>query len=122
MISEKNNKELALTCDKCGAKILCLGSDSKKELTLSDKIKTNKLLEITKDDNFLLQLSFYQYGLPLLGFLTGIITCYTINPALNEFIIFLSGLLALGLASLLSTTFISRMAKKYECLLSSFKI
>ncbi len=104
-------------CKDCGIRFLCSpGSDNQKTITLENIIdaKVGDRVAISEASNILLKLSFLQYGLPLIGFLIGIIITTQINIKLQplELYQFLCGLLGLGLAGVISYTIITRMAKK----------
>ena len=104
-------------CKDCGIRFLCSpGSNKDKIITLENTIdaKIGDRVAITETSNILLKLSFLQYGLPLIGFLLGIIiaTQFTIDLQPVELYQFLCGLLGLGLAGIISYMIIKRMAKK----------
>ncbi len=105
------------SCKDCGIRFLCSpGSDKEKTITLGNTIdaKVGDRVSITETSNILLKLSFLQYGLPLIGFLLGIVFGTQTNVKLQpvEFYQFLFGLLGLGLAGLISYLIIKGMAKK----------
>ena len=104
-------------CKDCGIRFLCSpGSDNQKIITLENTIdaEVGERVAITEPSNILLKLSFLQYGLPLIGFLLGIIiaTQFTIVLQPIELYQFLCGLIGLGLAGIISFIIIKRMAKK----------
>ena len=104
-------------CKNCGIRFLCSpGSDNQKIITLENTIdaEVGERVAITESSNILLKLSFLQYGLPLIGFLLGIIiaTQFTIVLQPIELYQFLCGLIGLGLAGIISFIIIKRMAKK----------
>ncbi len=103
-------------CKDCGIRFLCSpGSDKDKVITLENTIdaKVGDRVAITEASNILLKLSFLQYGLPLIGFLLGIIiaTQFSIDLQPVELYQFLCGLLGLGLAGIISYMIIKQMAK-----------
>ncbi len=105
------------SCKDCGIRFLCSpGSDKDKIITLENTIeaKVGDRVSISETSNILLKLSFLQYGLPLIGFLLGIIIATQINIKLQpiELYQFICGLLGLGLAGLISYLIIKKMAKK----------
>ena len=105
------------SCKDCGIRFLCSpGSDKEKTITLENTIdaKVGDRVAISETSNILLKLSFLQYGLPLIGFLLGIIiaTQFNINLRPVEFYQFLCGLIGLGIAGLISYMIIKWMAKK----------
>ena len=104
-------------CKDCGIRFLCSpGSDNQKIITLENTIdaKVGERVAITEASNILLKLSFLQYGLPLIGFIIGIMIAIRFTIVLQpiEFYQFLFGLLGLGLAGIISYLIINRMAKK----------
>jgi sigma-E factor negative regulatory protein RseC len=104
-------------CKNCGIRFLCSpGSHKEKIITLENTIdaKIGDRVAISEASNILLKLSFLQYGLPLIGFLLGIIfgTQVKIQWQPIELYQFLCGLLGLGLAGIISYMIIKRMAKK----------
>jgi len=104
-------------CKDCGIRFLCSpGSDREKTITLENTInaKVGDRVAISEASNILLKLSFLQYGLPLIGFLLGILITTQMKIQLKpvELFQFLCGLLGLGLAGIISYLIIKRMAKK----------
>jgi sigma-E factor negative regulatory protein RseC len=104
-------------CKDCGIRFLCSpGSEKEKIIRLENTIdtKVGDRVSISEASNILLKLSFLQYGLPLIGFLLGIVigTQIPIKLLPVEFYQFLCGLFGLGLAGLISFLIIKGMAKK----------
>ena len=104
-------------CKDCGIRFLCSPeSDNQKIITLENTIDANvgDKVAISEASNILLKLSYLQYGLPLIGFVFGIIIAAQINIKLQpiELYQFLCGLLGLGLAGIVSYLIIKGMAKK----------
>jgi len=104
-------------CKDCGLRFLCSpGSVKEKIIRLENTIdaKVGDRVSISEASNILLKLSFLQYGLPLIGFLLGIVIGTQIPIKLQpiEFYQFLCGLFGLGLAGIISYLIIKRMAKK----------
>ena len=105
------------TCKDCGIRFLCSpGSDKEKTITLENIInaKVGDRVAVSEASNILLKLSFLQYGLPLIGFLLGILfgTQIKIQWQPIELYQFLCGLLGLGLAGLISYLIVKQIAKK----------
>ena len=105
------------SCKTCGIRFLCSpGSDKDKIITLENTIdaKVGDRVAISEASNILLKLSFLQYGLPLIGFLLGIIIATQLNIKLQpiELFQFICGLLGLGAAGIISYLIIKGMAKK----------
>ena len=104
-------------CKDCGIRFLCSpGSEKEKIIRLENTIdaKIGDRVAISEASNILLKLSFLQYGLPLIGFLLGIVIGTQIPIKLQpvEFYQFLCGLFGLGIAGIISYLIIKRMAKK----------
>ena len=105
-------------CKACGASVLCnprknnnptLIVQNTQDVSIGDKVA------LKENGNLLLWLSVYQYGLPLFGFITGILIS---NFALrkyfnesNELVLFLGGLIGLGIAGFIAWFFIKRIAR-----------
>jgi len=111
------------SCKTCGIRFLCSpGSDKDKIITLENTIdaKIGDRVAVSEASNILLKLSFLQYGLPLIGFLLGIVIATQLNIKLQpvELYQFLCGLFGLGFAGIISYLIIKRMAKKPEKLYS----
>jgi positive regulator of sigma E activity len=63
------------SCESCGARLVCVPDQSgKRRLRAANPIgaKVGSQVNITEKSNFLLKVSFLQYGIPFLGFLLGI--------------------------------------------------
>ncbi len=110
-------------CKDCGIRFLCSpGSDKEKIITLENSIgaKVGDQVVVSEASNVLLILSLLQYGLPLLGFLTGIFISYNINIDFKpiELIQFIAGIVGLGIAGLISYLIIKWIAKNPDRLYS----
>jgi sigma-E factor negative regulatory protein RseC len=106
------------TCESCGSRVLCVPDQSGKRILkasnpLNAKIGTRVAVRDTSA--FLLKLSFLQYGIPLLGFLIGIILCYITDISLRiiprELILFGGGVIGLGMGAFVARHFTQRMAE-----------
>lgn len=107
------------SCKTCGIRFLCSpGSDKQKTITLENTIgvKVGDRVTVSEASNILLKLSLLQYGLPLIGFLLGIIIATILNIQWHpvELYQFICGLLGLGVAGLISYSIIKQMAKTPE--------
>ena len=106
-------------CDGCGIKFLCspkAGEDKIIKLENSIDGKVGDAVEISEASNVLLKLSFLQYGLPLFGFLIGIVISTFLNITWRpvELFQFLFGIIGLGIAGLISYLIVKWMAKKLD--------
>ncbi len=104
-------------CKDCGIKFLCSpGADNQKSITLENTIgaKLCDKVVVSEVSNVLLKLSVLQYGVPLIGFILGIMISSQINIKFNpiELYQFICGLVGLVLGGLISYSIIKRMAKK----------
>jgi len=103
-------------CKDCGIRFLCSpGSDKVKIITLENSInaEVGEKVKVSEFSNILIKLSLLQYGLPLLGFLLGIIvsTFIAIPWKPIELYQFLCGVFGFGIAGILSYLIIKRMAR-----------
>jgi positive regulator of sigma E activity len=100
------------------------GEDKIIKLENSIDCKVGDAVEISEASNVLLILSMLQYGLPLLGFLTGIFISYNINIDFKpiELFQFIVGMLGFGIAAGISYLIIKGIAKKPDKLYSVRKI
>lgn len=126
--SEQDGKK---KCDTCGARVLCIPADNGKRVinaynTLNAKVG-NKVV-IKEDENTIFKLSMLQYGIPLLGFLTGLLGFYIIAPDTGqipaEIIHFLGGILGLGISGIIVKYLLSQIIrkKKVDTIFSIVKI
>jgi sigma-E factor negative regulatory protein RseC len=117
------------TCESCGARVLCVPDQSGKRILkasnpLNAKIGTRVAVRDTS--TFLLKLSFLQYGIPLLGFLIGIILCYITDVSLKiiakELVMFGGGVIGLGIGAFVARYFAQRMAENNSAYFTIFRI
>lgn len=106
-------------CESCGAKIICVPDQKgKRRLQVENKLnaKIGNQVTIAEKSNFMLKISFLQYGLPLIGFMAAILlfSRFNIKPAgiPAELILFLAGLLGLFLSALVARKIINKIARK----------
>ena len=119
----RNNEaivELSLqeSCESCGARFMCVPDQSgKRQLRVSNSINANigNHVAISEKSNFLLKVSFLQYGLPFIGFL---IACVLLNamdlsaiPVQRELTIFTGGIIGLFICGLVARLFIEKLAE-----------
>jgi positive regulator of sigma E activity len=112
--------ELSLqeSCESCGAKFICVPDQSgKRQLRVSNSLNATigNHVAISEKSNFLLKVSFLQYGIPFIGFL---IASFLVNamdltaiPVQRELIIFLGGLGGLFMCGLIARLFIEKLAE-----------
>ena len=106
------------SCESCGARIICVPDQSgKRRLRAENSIlaEVGTQVNIREKSNFLLKVSFLQYGIPFLGFLSGIFLFYsfdfTINPLPQELIIFSGGIMFMLISALFSRLLIEKIAE-----------
>jgi len=106
------------SCESCGARIVCVADQSgKRQLRASNPLKAGigNQVNITEKSNFLLKVSFIQYGIPFLGFLIGIFLLYKTDfsaiPVPQELLMFLGGLAGMMIAALISRFLIEKIAE-----------
>jgi len=112
--------ELSLqeSCDSCGARFICVPDQSgKRQLRAANPLNAavGSHVTIIEKSNFLLKVSFLQYGIPFIGFLGVIFLLNMINlsaiPLPKELILFVGGLVGLAIAALISKLFIEKLAE-----------
>jgi positive regulator of sigma E activity len=120
LIHDEAIVELSLqeSCDTCGARMICVpDSSGKRRLRAANPLRANigNQVAITEKSNFLLLVSFLQYGIPFVGFLIGIFAIYAIKLSLfslpQELIMFLGGLLGLFGGALIARFYVERLAE-----------
>jgi len=110
------------TCASCGARMLCVPDGTgKRRLRASNPLnaKIGSKVTIIEKSNFLLKVSFLQYGLPLIFFFIFIFSFYFANISIlsipDELIWFSGGLTGLIIGAIISRYFIERLVEKGEC-------
>jgi positive regulator of sigma E activity len=105
------------SCESCGAKMICLpDANGKRKLRALNphQAKVGSQVTISEKSNFLLLVSFLQYGVPLLFFLLFIFIFYLGDLKLwslpRELVWFATGLIGIFCGALLSRFFIARLA------------
>jgi len=104
-------------CETCGAKVLCVPDASgKRRLHVNNPLhaRVGSKVAIEETGDFLLKLSAIQYGIPFIGFILGILICYSLDVRLagiaQELLFFLGGLTGLGAAALIARRLAERLA------------
>jgi positive regulator of sigma E activity len=107
------------SCESCGARFVCVPDQSgKRQLRVANPMnaRVGSHVTITEKSNFLLRVSFLQYGMPFAGFLIAIFllntTDLSVIPVRSELILFAGGLAGLVIAGLISRLFIEKLAEK----------
>jgi positive regulator of sigma E activity len=106
------------SCESCGARMVCVADQSgKRRLRAANPIRAEigSKVNITEKSNFLLKVSFLQYGIPFLGFMLGIFLLYSadlsIIPVPQELVLFIGGIAGMMIAALISRYFIEKLAE-----------
>lgn len=112
--------ELSLqeSCESCGARFICVPDQSgKRQLRVSNPLNAGlgSQVTITEKSNFLLKVSFLQYGLPFIGFLLGIFLLNEVDltslPVPKELILFFGGIVGLFIAGFIARLYIEKLAE-----------
>ena len=105
------------SCESCGARMVCVPDHSgKRRLRVANPMRAEigSQVNIIEKSNFLLKVSFFQYGIPFLGFLLGIFLLYSLDlsiiPAPQELVLFLGGIGGMLVAALISRKYIEKLA------------
>jgi positive regulator of sigma E activity len=105
------------SCESCGARMICVPDQSgKRRLRAANPLRAaiGSQVNIIEKSNFLLKVSFFQYGIPFLGFLVGIFLFYSFDlsiiPAPEELVLFLGGIGGMMIAALISRFYIEKLA------------
>ena len=105
------------TCESCGARMICMPDErGKRRLRASNPphAHVGNLVAVTEKSNFLLLVSFFQYGVPLIFFFLFIFTFYLTGTTLwswpKELVWFIGGLAGIFCGALVSRFFLGRLA------------
>ena len=105
-------------CETCGARLVCRPDQSgKRTLRAANSLgaKIGNEVYITEKSNILLKMSFFQYGLPFLGFMAGIFLLYATDlsmiPLPKELLLFLGGIAGLVISAFISRYYVKKMAE-----------
>ena len=106
-------------CASCGARMVCIPDNTGKRRLKADNplnAQVGNRVSITEKSNFLLKISFLQYGIPFIGFITAIFSLYSLEISVIlipvELVYFCGGLMGLVLGALISRYIIGRIAEK----------
>jgi positive regulator of sigma E activity len=106
------------SCESCGARFVCVPDQSgKRQLRVANPMNAGvgSHVTISEKSNFLLKVSFLQYGIPFIGFLIAIFllnaTDLSAIPLRKELIIFVGGIAGIVIAALISRFFIAKLAE-----------
>jgi positive regulator of sigma E activity len=105
-------------CETCGARLVCRPDKTgKRTLRAINSVgaKIGNEVCITEKSNILLKMSFFQYGLPFLGFMAGIFLLYATNlsmiPLPKELLLFLGGIAGLVISAFISRYYVKKLAE-----------
>ena len=106
-------------CESCGARMVCVPDNTgKRRLRASNPLNAGvgSYVSITEKSNFLLLISFLQYGLPLILFFLAIFTLYfadfSFGSVPKELVWFGGGLIGLLIGAIISRQFVERLSEK----------
>ncbi len=112
---------LQQACASCGARILCVPDNTgKRILRVANPLHANvgSRVAIAEQSGFLLKLSALQYGIPFIGFLTGIFLLYFTQVSVAsippELIMFFGGLIGLFCGAVISRQLADKIAGSGE--------
>lgn len=121
--------EMQPHCESCAARIFCVPDNSgKRILKAANPIaaKIGNRVVVNQSENLLLKLSFIQYGIPLIGFLLGIVICYVFDLSISEIapelIMFAGGVIGLVLAALIARNLTQKLAQQGRIFFTVSKI
>ncbi|MBC8213528.1 MAG: SoxR reducing system RseC family protein [Candidatus Marinimicrobia bacterium] len=116
------------SCEHCSVKIICKsGGNDNHSVTALNSIdaKVGDTVVISETENLFLKFSLIQYGIPLLGFLTGMFLVFWINPQLNisqEIVMFISGLVGLSVSFFIAKYLIQKITSGKDYCFETTKI
>ncbi len=117
-------------CGTCGARVLCKpGGGNSKNILIArnmDGAQVGDLVSVYQMNSLFLKISLLQWGLPLLGFLTGLFGAFFLKlnipgvpSEITQTALGLAGLLLMGLAA---RQFIARLSLKGQDYLTASKV
>ena len=98
-------------CSTCGIKVLCYpGKKVSRKLILPNPggLLHGQVVQVEENGRATLKLALFQYGIPLLGFIVGILSVYFTRR--GEIQATLGGLIGLGLGAVIAYRLIRRWA------------
>jgi positive regulator of sigma E activity len=116
-------------CENCGARVVCVPDDKgKRLLRVANPLnaRTGNQVEIGESSDFLLKISAIQYGIPFLGFITGIVILNILNLPTGkippELLLFAGGMSGLAISAVISRYLAQRLAHKKNTIFTITKI
>lgn len=108
-------------CDRCGVKIWCHPErDELATISVHNNLnaQVGQRVLVSEKSTYLLKISVLQYGIPLMGFVTGIAVVYAagfrIEILPDELSMFIGGVIGVLLAGIFSYFWAKRIARKGE--------
>ena len=109
-------------CEQCGARMICAPDSRHNPLNA----KVGQKVVVTESHGLILKLLTIQYGLPLLGFIIGVIATYLLDLSIPgvaaELVSFLSGMVGLAVSSVVSWKWAKRASVKQHIFYEISKI
>ena len=107
-------------CESCGARVVCSPNSNGKRIIKAENTidaKIGQKVKIDENSETTLKITSFQYGLPLVGFIFGLLVSYFLNlkfePLPVELIQFGYAMLGLLIFAALSKWYIKEFAKKH---------
>ncbi len=126
IVTEIHDKEIIVelsqndACESCGARVVCSpNSNGKRFIKAENTIdaQIGQRVKIDENSETILKITSFQYGLPLLGFVFGLLVSYILNlqfdPLPIELIQFGYAMLGLSIFAVISKWYIKEIAKKH---------
>lgn len=107
-------------CKSCGARVVCSPNSNGKRIIKAENTidaRIGQKVKIDENSEMFLKITGFQYGLPLLGFILGLMVSYILNlkiePVPVELIQFTSAMAGLIIFTGISKWYIKEFAKKH---------
>jgi sigma-E factor negative regulatory protein RseC len=126
IVTEIHDNELTVelnpnnACESCGARVVCSPNSNGKRIIIAENTidaAVGQKVKIDENSDITLKITSFQYGLPLLGFILGLLASYILNlrfdPLPIELIQFINAMLGLFIFAGLSKWYIKEFAKKH---------
>ena len=126
IVTEIVDKEVTIelnpndACESCGARVVCTPNPGGKRIIKAENTidaQVGQMVKIDENSEIFLKITSFQYGLPLLGFILGLMISYFLNlkiePVPNELIQFIFAMAGLIIFAGLSKWYIKEFAKKH---------
>ncbi len=116
-------------CISCGAKKLCSPMSIEERIIIAGNsvgASVNETVHVEETGSITLIIGLLQYGLPLIGFIAGILICYWVFPEFNflpiEIVQFIAGLIGVVIGGVFARYKIEQISKNVEKYLTISKV